>query len=236
MPTVNDEVFQFSDEIAYLVRVWRYTISASLRRINNYHHNNKILLELAGGKSPLTQYVSSNWYHLVFDNNFDKLAMGSHHNVVADVCELPIKNETTSLIITISSLQYFDHDNFFSECHRVLEQGGIIALHENGSSNPIIILSRIIRRLITFYDKDTKDYCSTIRKYYRPKNLPKGFKVVFQDSDCFLTPFLFLMEKMRIPGVANLIPGIREFDAFLFRKLPFLKTYAWLNVVHLKKI
>ena len=235
MNTAHTYPFQIHKEIVYSVRIWRRALTDSLRRVNSYHFSGCLLLELAGGGSPLSRHVVPDWNHFVVDKNIDTFSQGNHQNIVADVHHLPINNHTVSLIITISSLQYFDHETFFAECHRVLKKDGVVAVHENGALNPIILLVRLARKIFGLFNQNTRTYCATINKYYRPENVPEGFELIFQHADGFFLPILFILEKFRVPGTAHMLPVMQKLDDFLFLKLPALRRFAFFNVIHLRR-
>jgi SAM-dependent methyltransferase len=228
--------FLLEAELPYHISIWRRAITESLQRLNSAGLTGPILLELAGGSSPLAGYVSHEWIHIVVDKMSNRLRNGTHFNIIADVCRLPIKNDTASLIITISSLQYFDHQKFFSECYRVLQPDGIIAVHENGPANPFIWIARFAQRLLGLINKKHWHYRNTIQRYYRPSEVPVGFEVIYTNFDGILTPIVFMLELLHIPGISKLIPHLHSVDKWLLESIPTLNQLTFLNVVHLRKI
>ena len=161
------EVANFQDRRAmFQTALWQSAQQLNIRYLSSptIVHSKPILIELAGGASPISSYVSPDWLHIVVDKEIDGFSVGYHHNVCADVHLLPIKDSSANLIITISSLQYFEQDQFFAECRRVLNDGGILAVHENGAWNPFLLLGRLGHRILGIFRWNQWRYRNTIKR------------------------------------------------------------------------
>lgn len=226
--------FVVGDSIEYGVEAWRQPIARSLKQAGLYPVDRGFIIDLGGGKGPLFNYVNhARYQYVVVDKVIREEA--SCLRIAADVCCLPIADRSVTACVSITSLQYYNNTRFFSECRRVLKHGGIIALHENGPHNPFILVSRLAQRMIGLISRQSWQYRNTIRRYYRPADVPDGFEVVYQDVEGFLTPIVHMLSVLRVPGGKRLVPALSWMDSKLFGLCPPLKRLAFLNIVHLRK-
>lgn len=70
----------------------------------------------------------------------------------------------------------------------MLKEGGIIAIHENGPYNPIILFARIIQRFIGLFNERHWDYRNSILEYYKFKKI-EGFEILRYNKTGFYTNF-----------------------------------------------
>ena len=112
--------------------MWRHELTDSLRELNATELPGDVVVELAGGTSPLAALIEERdgCQHIVVDISLDELRVSrAKKNICADVNKLPLRDASVSLAISISSMQYDDHDTFFAEVHRVLASDGVLAVH-----------------------------------------------------------------------------------------------------------
>jgi SAM-dependent methyltransferase len=228
--------FFIDRDFQHPVLIWRKAITESFSILNRHATEDGVILDLAGGRGPISSQVNSRDYlYILVDLDIKRLRSGPQQNLVADVCRLPFRNQSIGIAFSISSLQYFDHRDFFSECHRVLRDDGILAVHENGSKNPVIQFARLAQRFIGIFHWESWRYRNSIKRYYRPAEIPSGFEVVFQKADGLTTPLVHGLSSMGVSAASRLLPALRMIDNWLLNRYPALSKYAFFNVVHLKK-
>ena len=133
-------------------------------------------------------------------------------------------------------MQYVDHLRYLLECRRVLCPGGTLALHENGSLNPFILVARWVSRFRSAWDKELRSYNATIKAYLDEPPQLEGFLLTFQESYGLLSPVVFILELLGAKRPARwLEPGLVRADATLL-KLPAFRRFAWFRVFHLRKV
>lgn len=227
--------FNLQDNFFYGVRIWSSAIHQSLWRLNEVSSSTGTIVELACGSSPLRNYVSAEWFHVGLDIEQTHLDRSAPTNLVGDVHKMPLKSDSVDVLVTISSIQYFDQTIFFEECRRVLRAGGVVLLHENGPGNPFILAARLMQRLIGLFFHDQWRYRNTIRRYYRPREIPEGFTVEYQCATGIFAPICFMAEKIGITTSKKIIDLMEKVDRSLLNAFPFLEKFVFLNIVHLKR-
>jgi SAM-dependent methyltransferase len=224
-------LFRVETLVPYQVGIWRHAITESLARLNATPLPAGMMLELAGGCGPIAAVATTPV--VIIDRAIGKMAPGKL-NVCADACKLPLPGDCVALAVTVSSLQYMDHVEFFAECRRVVAPGGVVAVHENGCCNPFILAARVAQRLVGLRHRQHWEYRNTIRRYHRPTEVPDGFEMIYRNSDGLLEPIVFILESMGVTSAARLLPMLRGLDTWLLR-VPGVNRLAFLHVVHLRK-
>jgi SAM-dependent methyltransferase len=228
-------LFDLQSRVEYGVRIWSSAIHESFERINLASSSTGIILELASGGSPFRKYISSDWLHVPVDIEKSYLDVCAPMNVIGDVHSLPFKSSSVDVVLTVSSVQYFEQEVFFEECRRVVKVGGVVLLHENGPANPFIIFARAIQRLIGIVYRPQWRYRNTIRRYLRPNEIPTGFRVEYRYAGGLFSPLCFMVNKVGIALPSVVIDKINEFDVRLINRFPSLQKLAFLNIIHLRR-
>lgn len=223
----------------YHVRIWDSHIACSLAVINrSLGVASGVIVDIAGGAGPLSQHVNRlDFDYIVIDKNRTALTSShsDHHRVVAAVPCLPLKSGSVDLAITITCLQYLEHQAFFAECRRMLAHGGMLAIHENGKYNPFILIARFAQRCVGLIRWDVWKYRNTILQYVDPGFSPEGFEVVYSSSTGVLTPLLFCVEQLGIPYSDAVLRCFERMDRVLLQ-FPIFRKLSFLHIVHYGKI
>jgi len=227
--------FNLKDRLVYGVRIWSSAIHQSLAHSNEFSLSTGTIVELACGSGPLRKYVSVEWFYVGLDIEQTYLDRSAPTNLIGDVHRMPFKSDSVDVLVTVSSVQYFNHNVFFEECHRVLRAGGVVLLHENGPANPFIMLSRLIQRIMGLFFHDQWRYRNTIRRYYRPKEIPEGFSVEYKRAVGVISPLCFMADKIGIRTPDRIINRLEEIDRMLVGKFPLLERFVFLNIAHLRR-
>jgi ubiquinone/menaquinone biosynthesis C-methylase UbiE len=210
----------------------------SLEFINNIFKNESgVIIDIAGGTAPISRLINTDNYHyIVLDNRFYTIKPSSEKclKILGEAENIPLTENSIDIAITMSCLQYFDQDLFFKECSRIIKPGGILALHENGAYNPIILMARLTQRILGLMNWKEWRYRNTIKKYYKVKEL-QGFQIVNIESKGLLLPLIFCFKYFGI-NLKRFEPRLRTIDSFIFGKLSFCKKMAFLNIVHYQKL
>lgn len=202
-----------------------------------------MILDAGGGTGRFANIVRMpDYVYVVIDKDQSRLAQGvdpprqNYVRVCGDVTNMPFAEETFRIIISVSVLQYLDHDRFFEECHRVLTPEGVLAIHENGPYNPIILAARLMQRVLGVFSRRHWVYRNTIRRYYRTGQVPVGFEPVYRDASCLFTAALLGLSSIRIPVSDRVLSAIEAFDMWLFGRWPVLRKLAFFNIIHFRKV
>jgi SAM-dependent methyltransferase len=219
------------------VAIWEKPILRSLRRLNEQPLAAGTILDLGGGSGPLAHLIDrSRFNYIVVDQAVSPDLPEDQAIIVADVSAVPVEDESADMAICISAMQYFDQERFFAECLRVLRPGAILALHENGPFNPVILPVRLYRQIASLLSSEVRNYARSIRRYYRPGEIPEGFELLFQEADGIFSPLSFVLEYARIPFARALAGPLEAADRLLLSVIPAVRHLAFLNVVHLRKL
>jgi len=229
-------MFKCIDEFSYSVKIWNRAIHKSLYRINCENLSKGLVVDFGGGRGLLAPHVDKRFEYVVIDIDPEKSQGTQHCHIVGDVCATPFRSGSVDIGISITSMQYYEHERFFGECRRVLSKGAILALHENGLCNPFIILSRICQRFIGIFSRRTWKYRNSIIKYYNPNHVPDGFEIVYRDADGLFSPFAFMLSVLKIPTSQKFIKFLHRIDDICLSKFPYLERFVFLNVIHLRRI
>lgn len=216
------------------VEHWTNEILKSLEHLNQLYHNETgTILDVGGGSAPISQLVNSQHYsYILVDPKISRLKLAPNF---VDKREgygesIPVDDNSIDIILTSSCLQYMDQPKFFDECKRVLKTGGLIAVHENGPKNPIILFARLTQRTIGLFNKKHWVYRNSIKKYYSPKEID-GLEIVYKSHSGLLTPLMLYAQLLKIKVPNKLYLPLLKTDTYLLEKFKFLKKFSFLNIV-----
>lgn len=222
----------------YGVRIWTTPILDSLRAINEaFDAGEGLILDVAGGNAPFKTLVNQESFtYIVMDINPQALPRAQENVlcIVAAAERMPLREASVDVVLACSCLQYFDQNAFFRECSRVLKTNGILAIHENGAYNPIILAARLAQRAIGLFDKKSWNYRNSIRKYYRPRDI-LGFNRISTKHHGFLSSALFCVQFLGLQISPRFQRAFSRIDEVLFKLIPITKKLAFLNVVHYRR-
>ena len=217
---------------------WQPEILNSLIQINKlYHQNRGTILDVGGGKAPFSLLVNiSDYTYILVDPNVDSLKAAPNFIDKRKGYgeKLPIESDSIDIIITSSCLQYINQEEFFKECRRTLKAGGLIAVHENGPLNPIILFARLTQRLIGLVNRKHWHYRNTIKQYFVPKEID-GFTIKYKSETGLITPILLCLQYFNIKEPKLLSDFLSRTDEVLLDRMSFLKRYTFLKIVIYKK-
>jgi SAM-dependent methyltransferase len=225
------------DRVYPTVTLWKDALRESLAKVRVPHAGGARILDAAGGTGWLAGTVAPPHQGVVLDCDELALSAGAAGLRVAGSCEqLPFADQSFDVVVSISAVQYFCFERFLSEAHRVLKPGGILALHENGPRNPVIMPTRALRRLRAMWSPWWRDYLRSVRGYPDLLSHPfEGFEVIRKEAHFVLSPLAWILEAAQLgrAGIAAqklLLPV----DRVLLRA-PGIDGLGFLNIVHLRK-
>ncbi|MFV5547536.1 class I SAM-dependent methyltransferase [Acinetobacter oleivorans] len=218
---------------------WTDEILINLSYLNYFYKKETgMILDIGGGYAPFSKITNlTNYTYILVDPNNYKLNLAPNNIIKINgyAENIPVDNESVDIILTSSCLQYIDQNVFFFECQRILKEGGIIAIHENGPYNPLIIIARIIQRFIGLFNKQHWEYRNTILEYYKFREI-EGFEILRYSQTGFITPIFLYMQILSFKYPKSLFNFITSIDNYLLKKIPFLKKMTFLNSVIYRKI
>ena len=220
-----------------VVRVWAPALKASFDRLNNVLPDSGSLLDSGGGDGSLYRFVRPRVDYVLLDHDEACIARANvPRKIRADALAMPFDDGQFDVVISISTAQYLRHQPWLEECRRVLKPGGILALHENGSSNPIILLARLISFLMALRRPELRTYNRTIRQYLDWPRPIAGLRLEYEEAFGLLSPVAFVLELLgaRRAG-ARLGPALTCADEALLKLKP-LRRLAWFRIFHLRKL
>lgn len=218
---------------------WTDEILNNLSYLNFFYKNKTgVILDIGGGYAPFSKITNlTNYKYILVDPNDCKLNLAPNNVIKINgyAENMPIENESIDIILTASCLQYIDQEKFFLECQRVLKEGGIIALHENGPCNPIIMFARLTQRFIGLFNKRHWNYRNTILEYYKLKEI-EGFEILRYSQTSFITPIFLYVQILNLKYPKWFFNIVNLMDNYLLKKIPFLKKMTFLTTVIYRKI
>lgn len=218
---------------------WKDEILSNLLSLNLfYKKDNGVILDVGGGHAPFSRIANlKNYTYILVDPNSSKLNLAPNNIIkIKGYAEnVPVDDNSIDIILTSSCLQYIDQNIFFLECQRVLKEGGMIAIHENGPYNPIILFARIVQRFIGLFNKRHWDYRNSILEYYKFKEI-EGFEILRYNQTGFFTPIFLYMQILNLKYPKWLFDFINALDNYLLKKIPFLKRMTFLTTVIYRKL
>lgn len=221
------------------VRHWTAEILKNLEQVNKlYKNEDGVILDVGGGLAPISDITNiSHYKYILIDPNVNSLKSAPEFIDKREGCgeDMPISDDSVDIILTSSCLQYMDQAKFFDECKRVLKTGGLIAVHENGSKNPIIIFARLSQRVVGLFNKEHWYYRNTIKDYYYPKEI-EGLKKLHVNRSGLLTPLMLYLQVLKMKEPENLYKYLLNIDNNLFKLLPYLRNFTFLNTVIYMKV
>jgi SAM-dependent methyltransferase len=220
-----------------VVRVWRPALHESFARLDREVPAASSLLDVGGGHGPLAALIDSRIDYVLLDKSADCIARATvPRKIVADATAMPFDAETFDVAISISTAQYIDHDKLLAECRRVLKRGGTLALHENGSFNPIILMARLASHILALRRPALRAYNRSITGYLNDAARADGFELTHSASYGLLSPIAFVLE---LAGARRwsevLAPKLVAIDTKLLKFAP-LRRLAWFRVFHLRRL
>jgi SAM-dependent methyltransferase len=223
----------------YLLKLWTSGLKDSFAKINSYDLKGDTMMDSAGSDGWLGGVVANpDNYYLV---DIDQAALDKFegkNKFLSSVEEQPFEDEKFDLIVSVSSLQYINHDNYLTECHRTLKPGGYLCIHENGAYNPFINLTRVWRSVVSLYDPEWREYKNTVQKYLVKSTLTNrdDFELVYEKNHLLLSSISWMVEWLGFKKAGSALEAVLlPIDNFLI-KVPGLNKLGFLNVYHLKKI
>lgn len=216
------------------IRYWTAEILKNLEYVNEFYKNEDgVILDVGGGLAPISDITNiSHYRYILIDPDVKKLKLAPEFIDKREGCgeDMPISDNSVDIILTSSCLQYMDQVVFFEECKRVLKIGGLIAVHENGPKNPIILFARLSQRIIGLFDKKHWYYRNTIKGYYYPKEI-EGLKILHVNRSGLLTPLMLYLQILEIKESEIIYLCLVDIDNALFKLWPFLRNLTFLNTV-----
>jgi SAM-dependent methyltransferase len=219
-----------------VVRVWAPALKLSFERLNRLLPRSGSLLDSGGGDGSLHRFVRPGVDYVLLDRDEACIARALvPSKIIADALAMPFPDARFDAVISISTAQYIPHEKWLEECRRVLKPGGILALHENGSSNPIILLARMISFFMALRRPQLRAYNRTIRRYLdRPPAIP-GLRIEYQQAFGLLSPAAFVLELLGARRAAERLgPILVRADETLLKLKP-LRRLAWFRIFHLTR-
>lgn len=216
------------------VRHWTAEILKNLEHVNElYKNEDGVILDVGGGLAPISDITNiSHYKYILIDPNVNSLKLAPEFIEKREGRgeDMPISDDSVDIILTSSCLQYMDQVKFFDECKRVLKTGGLIAVHENGSKNPIILFARLSQRAIGLFNKEHWYYRNTIKGYYYPKEI-EGLRILNVNRSGLLTPLMLYLQVLKTKEPETLYKYLLNIDNNLFKLLPYLRNFTFLNTV-----
>lgn len=218
------------------VRVWQEAFELSFSRLNGEVPRPEAVLDVGGGEGALFGLVRPDVRYVLLDQDAAVIARAKGPaKFVSDATKMPFPDEQFDVVVSISTAQYMDHAALIAECLRVLKPGGILAMHENGSHNPIIKAARFISWLLAFRRPYLKRYNATIKGYLDDPDVPPGAKLEFSATFGILSPASFVLRVAgRVAIAEKLEPFLLKIDAYLLN-IPLLRKLGWFRVFHIRK-
>lgn len=149
-----------------------------------------------------------------------KFLVGSAH-------DLPIPDESVDIVFGIAILHHLELEESSKEVFRVLKKGGRAIFQEPVRNSKFV---KFIRNLIPYEQPD-------ISPFERPltdaelRDFAKDFTVY--KSRGFSLPFVNLLNVLPVPETS--LHNAIKFDRKILDKMPFLNSYATVNVVEMTK-
>ena len=223
----------------YLLKLWTPGLQDSFAKINSYDLKGSTMMDSAGSDGWLGGVVSDpdNYYLVDIDEEaLDKFK--GKNKILSSVEELPFEDEKFDLIVSVSSLQYINHNNYLEECHRILKPSGYLCLHENGAYNPFINMTRVWRLILSLYDSEWKEYKNTVQKYLIKDTLTKrdDYEIVYEKNYFLLSSISWMVEWMGFKKAGRLLEKVLLPVDNILMKIPGLNKLGFLNIYHLRKI
>jgi len=223
----------------YLLKLWTPGLKDSFAKINSYDLQDTKMLDTGGSDGWLGSIVDDqDNYHLVDINREALDQFEGKNKYLSSVEKMPFDDEEFNLIVSVSTLQYIDHNKYLDECHRTLKPGGYLCVHENGAYNPFIALTRLWRTIISLFDPEWREYKQTVQKYLLKSTLTdrEDFEIVYERNHILLSSISWIIEWMGFKKVGNTLEKILLPIDNILIKIPGLNKLGFLNVYHLKKI
>jgi SAM-dependent methyltransferase len=139
---------------------------------------------------------------------------------------LPLPDNCVDAVFSRSTLQYMDRPRALREFQRVLRPGGSMVLIENLPLNPIILMYRLGRRLLSRQER-SREYVRSIRGYVTIReieSLGNSFGSV-QLRFYHLTRMLSLYRPALVPAFVDKL--LARTDRFILTHMASARMLAW---------
>jgi len=223
----------------YLLKLWTPGLKESFAKINSYDIRDTKILDTGGSDGWLGGVVNDpDNYHLVDINQEALDQFDGKNKYLSSVEEMPFEDEEFNLIVSVSTLQYIDHNKYLDECHRILKSGGYLCIHENGAYNPFIGLTRAWRSILSLFDPEWKKYKQTVQHYLIKSTLTNrdDFEIIYEKNHIFLSAISWIFEWMGFKKTGGFLEAILLPIDNVLIKIPGLNKLGFLNIYHLRKI
>ena len=222
----------------YLLKLWTPGLQDSFAKINNYDLKNNLMLDTGGSDGWLGGVVHDPANYYLVDIDQEALDQFDGKNkFCSSVEEQPFEDKKFDLIVSVSTLQYINHDRYLSECHRTLKSGGYLCLHENGAYNPFIALTRLWRTIISMFNPEWKEYKNTVQGYLIKNTLSNrdDFEIVYEKNYFLFSAISWIAEWAGFKKTGTILEKVLLPIDSLLLKVPFINKFGFLNVYHLRK-
>ena len=222
----------------YLLKLWTSGLQDSFSKINSYDLTNNHILDTGGSDGWLGGVVVDPDNYFLVDIDQDALDQFKGKNkFLSSVEEQPFEDEKFDLIVSVSTLQYINHDKYLTECHRTLKPGGYLCLHENGAYNPFINTTRAWRTIVSLFNPEWKEYKKTVQQYLVKSTLTNrdDFEIVYEKNYFLLSAVSWMVEWMGFKNAGGVLERILLPIDSLLLKIPGLNKLCFLNIYHLRK-
>lgn len=115
----------------------------------------------------------------------------------ADAEFLPFQDRTFDCILSLQTVGYLTIQRYFSECNRVLKDGGWLLFNEANRHSYKAIIYRKIGSSSKFYRHSHSEICSllTDSKFAIERTVGMNWLPIKRNSDCRWTPFAAKIER-----------------------------------------
>jgi ubiquinone/menaquinone biosynthesis C-methylase UbiE len=162
---------------------------------------------------------------------------GAGRFIAADGERLPIRTASVDGVFVFSAFQYMSRGAALAECSRVLKKGGLFAIVENLSGNPVAKIERLRRKMSA--PSLAPQLTPRTHLAWRDRSLYEQFFTdVRYEAHHVLAP-AFLLSNALAPGderrwVAKSLRALQRLERAVL-ELPYAAAVAWHAVIYGRK-